>query len=165
MEPLVALGSVTGFWSPPLLLRGCERSIRVGPESICWSSVASTAASFGLVVPKAQMMVCAASPFDCEKRKPVSVWRDNGRVCDDRLTGIVNVILGVDPVRSLALGSADATRGGFESTVGITSPGAVRCESVILPSELGHIMTMGVFAMVDPKPLQMNGVSEGYTLI
>ena len=49
--------------------------------------------------------------------------------------------------------SVVATRGGLESTVGMTSPGAVRCESVKLPSELCHMMTMGVFAIVEPKPL------------
>jgi hypothetical protein len=46
-----------------------------------------------------------------------------------------------------------AVRGGLGSTVGITSAGALRCESVKVPSELLHMMTIGVFAIVEPKPL------------
>ena len=46
-----------------------------------------------------------------------------------------------------------ATRGGFVSTVGITCPGAVRCEIVMEPSEFGHIMTIAEFAILLPKPL------------
>ena len=66
----------------------------------------------------------------------------------------MNVSFGCVPDRSLAAASALATRGGDESTVGITSPGALRCESVMLPSELGHMMTIGVFAIWVPNPLR-----------
>ena len=48
----------------------------------------------------------------------------------------------------------EATLGGFLSTVGITSEGAERCESVMLPLELGHIITIGVSAIDTPKPLE-----------
>ena len=49
--------------------------------------------------------------------------------------------------------SVDAFRGGLLSTVGMTSAGAMRCESVTEPSELFHMMTIGVFAICFPKPL------------
>ena len=66
----------------------------------------------------------------------------------------MNVSFGCVPDRSLAAASALATRGGDESTVGITSPGALGCERVRLPSELGHMMTIGVFAIWVPNPLK-----------
>lgn len=43
---------------------------------------------------------------------------------------------------------------GLLCTVGITSLVAMRCESVMLPSELGHMMTISVLAIVFPKPLR-----------
>ena len=46
-----------------------------------------------------------------------------------------------------------AVRGGLESTVGIISAGALRCERVTVPSELGHIITIGVLAIWAPNPL------------
>jgi len=53
-----------------------------------------------------------------------------------------------------------AVRGGLESTVGITSLDALRCESVAVPSLFIHIMTMGVLAICEPKPLNF-GVKHG----
>ena len=73
---------------------------------------------------------------------------------DSRLhTGIVNANCGLDPVSVTADLSSEAVRGGFESTVGMTSPGALRCESVTDPSELFHMITIGVFIICFPKPL------------
>ena len=46
-----------------------------------------------------------------------------------------------------------ATRGGLATTVGITSADVLRWERVMEPSELGHIMTIGEFAIVLPNPL------------
>ena len=54
-----------------------------------------------------------------------------------------------------------ATRGGLDATVGITSPDASRCERVIELSELGHIMTMGEFAIVLPNPLENTQILLG----
>lgn len=48
---------------------------------------------------------------------------------------------------------AAAILGGLLCTVGMECPVDVRCESVMLPSEFGHIMTMGVLAIVLPNPL------------
>lgn len=62
-------------------------------------------------------------------------------------TGMLNTNVGSDPVTSLEAASAVATRAGFESSVGMTSPGAVRCERVMVPSELGHIITIGLPAI------------------
>ena len=83
------------------------------------------AAEDGRDVPYAQMTPCVVS----------------------ELAAMVYASLTLVPVRLLSAGSTVATRGGDESTVGITSPGAVRCESVILPSLLGHMMTIGLFVM------------------
>ena len=66
---------------------------------------------------------------------------------------MVNENFGVDPVRSLPDVSRVATRGGLDTTVGITSDDACRWERVMLPSELDHIMTIGELAIVCPKPL------------
>lgn len=49
--------------------------------------------------------------------------------------------------------SVVALRGGLLTTVGMTSAEAMRCESVMEPSELFHMMTIGVFAICVPKPL------------
>lgn len=48
---------------------------------------------------------------------------------------------------------AVATLGGLLCTVGYTFPVAVRCESVMFPSELAHMMTIGALAIAVPKPL------------
>jgi hypothetical protein len=64
---------------------------------------------------------------------------------------------GVREYKKLTLineGSGVAILGGSLTTVGITSADVSRCDSVIVPSELGHMMTMGECAMVLPKPLQ-----------
>lgn len=42
---------------------------------------------------------------------------------------------------------------GLLCTVGMTSLVAMRCERVMLPSELGHMITISVLAIVFPKPL------------
>ena len=107
------------------------RSSVVGPELRCCKRVASTAESPGLVAPKAQMM---------------SLLGVDG-------AGIENTSFGLVPVRSLNALSRVAVRGGLGSTVGMTSDGALRCERVIEPSEFGHIMTIGVFAICEPNPL------------
>ena len=57
------------------------------------------------------------------------------------------------PASDTADMSSAAVRGGLATTVGITSAGAMRCESVTDPSELFHMMTIGVFAICVPKPL------------
>ncbi len=38
--------------------------------------------------------------------------------------------------------------------MGITCPGACLWDNVILPSEFGHKITIGVFAICEPKPLE-----------
>ncbi len=68
-------------------------------------------------------------------------------------TSTVNENLGCVPVRSLPDLSRLATRGGFDTTVGMLSVGDCRWERVMLSSELDHIMTIGELAMVCPKPL------------
>ena len=68
-------------------------------------------------------------------------------------TGIVKASLGLFPDSTLSDGSDVAVRGGFGSTVGICSDGACRCDNVIDPSAFGHMMTIGVFAICEPKPL------------
>ncbi len=50
-----------------------------------------------------------------------------------------------------------ANRGGLLVTVGITYPVAERCDSVMDPSELAHIITIGVFGIARPKPLMIFG--------
>lgn len=95
-------------------------------------SVASGAESPGLVVPKAQIM---------------SLLGVDG-------VGMLKTSFGLLPVRSLNADSSVAVRGGLGSTVGITSAGACRCESVMDPSEFPHMMTIGVFAICAPNPLE-----------
>lgn len=46
-----------------------------------------------------------------------------------------------------------AVLGGLLCTVGITSALVIRWDSVTLESELGHMITIGEFAIVFPKPL------------
>ena len=104
----------------------------MGPELRCICSVASTALLSGFTFENAQMTV------------PL--------VLDS--AGIVNVSFGFDPLSELSAACAVATRGGLLSTVGITSCGALRCESVIEPSEFGHMITIGVLAICEPKPLR-----------
>jgi hypothetical protein len=50
-------------------------------------------------------------------------------------------------------GEKVATLGGLGSTVGMTSDGAFRCDMVTEPLEFGHMMTIGVFSMAEPNPL------------
>ena len=50
-----------------------------------------------------------------------------------------------------------ATRGGLATIIGITAADAWRCERVIEPSELDHMMTMGELAIMVPKPLNIRG--------
>jgi len=50
----------------------------------------------------------------------------------------------------------DATLGGLESTVGMTSAEAFRWERVIVPSELGHMMTIGLPVISVPKPIAIH---------
>ena len=130
----------TGFvGSLELMLSVCERSSVVGPESRCCCSVASAAESPGFWFENAQMMLLL------ELLVP---------------TGMVKTSFGLLPVSTLSDESAVAFRGGLGSTVGITSDGALRWESVIDPFEFGHIMTIGVFAIVDPNPLSRTNVHE-----
>lgn len=128
---MVKAGFVGSF---ELVLSVWVRSRAVGPELRCWRSVASTAVSPGFWFEKAQMMLSLALLVS---------------------TGMVNTSLGLVPVSVLSDASAVAMRGGLESTVGMTSDGAFRCESVTDPSEFGHIMTIGVFAICAPKPLHV----------
>lgn len=127
---MVKAGFVGSF---ELVLSVWVRSRVVGPELRCWRSVASAAESPGFWLEKAQMMLSLELLVS---------------------TGMVNTSLGLVPVSVLSDASAVAVRGGLESTVGMTSAGAFRCESVTDPSEFGHIMTIGVFAICAPKPLQ-----------
>jgi len=53
-----------------------------------------------------------------------------------------------------------AVLGGFESTVGMTSLDALRWESVAVPSLLIHIITIGVLAIREPKPLYQDEQKE-----
>lgn len=48
---------------------------------------------------------------------------------------------------------ADALRGGLDTGVGCTSPDACRCDKVIEPFSLGHMMTSGVSGIWVPNPL------------
>ena len=64
--------------------------------------------------------------------------------CFSRARGIRTELREVDKVVTLE---------GLETTVGITSPDAPRCERVMELSELGHIITMGEFAIVLPNTL------------
>ena len=68
--------------------------------------------------------------------------------------GTVKLIFGLLPERTERDCASVAARGGFGSTVGMTSWGAFRWESVMEPSEFGHIITMGEFAICWPKPLR-----------
>lgn len=98
----------------------------VGPEFKCCRIVASFAALLGFWSLNAQMIPWETSEF----------------------AGIVKTSFGFEPDNELSDGWTVATRGGFGSTVGITSWGAFRCDSVMVPSVLGHIMTIGVLAIV-----------------
>lgn len=166
--PLVEFGSVAGLARCAMSdsATTCDMSIEIGPELRCWRSVASTALSPGFVLPNAQMIVCDVALFESAwiiTRGYVSDQTSDRRERRRARTGIVNDNLGSVPLRSLAAASAVATRGGLGSTVGITSEGAFRCDSVMVPSLFGHMMTMGVFAIVDPKPLK-RPVSGGVDL-
>jgi len=57
---------------------------------------------------------------------------------------------------TLSLVAIVAVLGGLESTVGMTSLDALRWESVAVPSLLIHIITIGVLAIREPKPLYPN---------
>jgi hypothetical protein len=72
------------------------------------------------------------------------------------LTGMVKASLGFVPLVELNEVETVATLAGLESTVGITSDDAFRCDSVMLLSELGHIMTIGVFAIWVPNPMAIH---------
>ena len=50
-----------------------------------------------------------------------------------------------------------ATSGGLATIIGITAADAWRCERVIEPSELDHMMIMGELAIMLPKPLHIRG--------
>lgn len=129
---------VMGFrGSLSVIVRVFVRSSVVGPESRCCTREASILELPGFAEEYAQIML-----------EPL--FED---------AGIVNTSLGLLPVRSEDDGCAVAVRGGALSTVGITSPGALRGESVTVPSEFGHMMTMGVLAICAPKPLR-NCVSQ-----
>ena len=47
-----------------------------------------------------------------------------------------------------------ATRGGLLTSVGMTSPPAWRWETVMVPSVFGHKITIGVFGICFPNPLE-----------
>lgn len=59
--PLVAFGSDTGS-ELSLADAGVDMLMVVGPEATCWSRFADTDASFGFVVPNAQMIDCDVPP-------------------------------------------------------------------------------------------------------
>jgi hypothetical protein len=63
---------------------------------------------------------------------------------------------GRDWLTVLSVFESVAIRGGLATTVGITSVGACRCERVMVPSELPHMITMGVLDICVPNPLKHN---------
>ena len=126
-------------------------------------SAASVALLAGLFVPNAQMTSCGARfSLSFYKRVELRISELVAResVSEKTRTGIVNANCGLDPASATADMSSAAVRGGFGSTVGMTSEGAIRCESVTEPSELFHMMTIGVFAICFPKPLSAASASR-----
>lgn len=145
------------------------------PESRCCTRVADTNASFGFVVPNAQMIDCEVPPdvysmrastnrskrttngatgVEWGRRRAITRHVPSAIGIQGRSrTSIVKENFGVDPVRSLPDVSTVATRGGLATTVGMISDGDCRWERVMFPLELDHIMTIGELAMVWPKPL------------
>lgn len=53
-----------------------------------------------------------------------------------------------------------AMRGGLGSGTGSTNPVAVLCESITLPSELGHTMTIFASVIWVPNPLKESEISN-----
>lgn len=132
---MVLIGLVGSF---ELAARTLPRFSFSGPESKCCMSVASGEGSSGFVLPNAHMT--SVGPVDLS-------------------AGMVKTNFGLFPDRSLRDCCSVAIRGGFGSTVGMTSAGALRCDRVRLPSEFGHTMTMGEFAICAPNPLCNRGVN------
>ena len=81
---------------------------------------------------------------------PTSVGSHSSKISDKHRTShVVSAAL-----TEQRLGDNDAILGGLGSTDGNASMDALRCEIVILPFELVHMITIGTPTIPEPNPLQ-----------